>query len=67
MKEEINAVQMSSDLAKKNFQSFVIKRPGDHLFRVNVGPYSDAASAHVVQLQLESQGITAILKSQPPK
>ncbi len=67
MREESNAVQLSADLAKRNFQSFVLKRPGDHLFRVNVGPYSDAAAARAVQLQLESQGFTAILKSQPPR
>jgi cell division septation protein DedD len=67
MREESNAVQLSTDLAKRNFQSFVLKRPGDHLFRVNVGPYSDAAAARAVERQLESQGFTAILKSQPPR
>ncbi len=67
MTEESNAVQLSNDLAKRNIQAFVRKRPGDRFFRVNVGPYSDAASARAVQRQLESQGFTAILKSQPPR
>ena len=67
MSEESHAVELSADLAKRNFQSFVRKRPGDRFFRVDVGPYSDEASARAVQRQLETQGFSAILKSQPSR
>lgn len=67
MSEESHAVELSADLARKNFQAFVRKRPGDRFFRVDVGPYSDEAAALAVQHQLETQGFSAILKSQPPR
>jgi cell division septation protein DedD len=66
MKDEANALAFADALRLKNFPVFVIKPPGDPLFRVLVGPYSDAKSAANGEADLRKQGFQPIRKPNTP-
>jgi len=66
MREEENAKQLEESLQSKNFAAFVSKRPGDHLYRVMVGPYPDNQSARLAQRALEKDGMKSIARRWPP-
>jgi cell division septation protein DedD len=66
MREEENAKQLEESLQSKNFAAFVSKRPGDHLYRVMVGPYPDNQSARLAQRALEKDGMKSIARRWTP-
>jgi cell division septation protein DedD len=66
MREEENAKQLEESLQSKNFAAFVSKRPGDHLYRVMVGPYPDNQSARLAQSALEKDGMKSIARRWTP-
>jgi cell division septation protein DedD len=56
MKLEDNASAMAQDLWKRRFPAVVFRHGNDNLYRVAVGPYSDADAMAKVKEQLEKQG-----------
>jgi cell division septation protein DedD len=66
MREEENAKQLEQSLQSKNFAVFVSKRPGDHFYRVMVGPYPDNQSARLAQSALEKDGMKSIARRWTP-
>lgn len=66
MKNQDNAVSLASLLRQKNFPAFVVKPASDPLYRVMVGPYSDAKSAAGGESELRKQGFQAIRKPNTP-
>ncbi len=66
MREEENAKQLEQSLQSKNFAAFVSKRPGDHFYRVMVGPYPDSQSARLAQSALEKDGMKSIARRWTP-
>ncbi len=67
MKLEENADAMAQDLQKRNFPGFVFRHGGDRLYKVAVGPYSDADSTDKVKDNLEKQGFKPILRRWLPE
>jgi hypothetical protein len=67
MGNESNADALSAALRQKNFPAFVFKHSADRLYRVAVGPFSDADSAAKTKAQLELQGFTPLLKNWTPE
>ena len=49
-------------LKKKEYTAFVANTPGDKLFRVQVGPFSDIKDAELARAKLVSDGYNPILK-----
>ena len=66
MKSQDNAVSLAGLLRQKNFPAFVVKPASDPLYRVMVGPYSDAKSAAGGESELRKQGFQAIRKPNTP-
>ncbi len=66
MKEEQNATNLVQSLQAKNFPASVSKRPGDKLYKVIVGPYSDSQQLRAAREALEKQGIQSIVTHQRP-
>jgi cell division septation protein DedD len=66
MKEEQNATNLVQSLQAKNFPASVSKRPGDRLYKVIVGPYSDSKQLRAAREALEKQGIQSIVTRQRP-
>jgi cell division septation protein DedD len=66
MKEQENAAQLTQSLRSKNFPAFISRRPGEHLYRVLVGPYPDNQSARAAQNALEKEGLPSITKRWTP-
>jgi cell division septation protein DedD len=66
MKNQDNAVSLAGLLREKNFPAFVVKPASDPLYRVMVGPYSDAKSAAGGESELRKQGFQAIRKPNTP-
>jgi cell division septation protein DedD len=62
MKLEDNASALAQDLRKKKFPAMVFRHGNDKLYRVAVGPYSDADSTAKVKEQLEKQGFKPLLQ-----
>ena len=62
MKLEDNAAALAQDLRKKKFPAMVFRHGGDKLYRVAVGPYSDADSTAKVKDQLEKQGFKPLVQ-----
>ena len=60
MEEEKNAISFADLLRQRGFSSYVFKPVGSKLYRVLVGPYSDADSAVKVEHELRKQGFEAI-------
>jgi SPOR domain/PilZ domain len=67
MKLEDNADALAQELQKKNFPAFVFRHGGDRLYRVAIGPYSDAKETLKVKDNLEKQGFQPILRSWVPE
>jgi len=62
MKLEDNAAAMAQELRKKKFPAVVFRHGSDRLYRVAVGPYSDADSTAKVKEQLEKEGFKPLLQ-----
>jgi cell division septation protein DedD len=62
MKLEDNAAAMAQGLRKKKFPAVVFRHGSDRLYRVAVGPYSDADSTAKVKEQLEKEGFKPLLQ-----
>ena len=67
MKHENNAEALEKTLHQKNFPAFVFRRGAGTFYQVAVGVYGDAVSAGRVKLELESQGVKAVLKRWLPE
>jgi PilZ domain/SPOR domain len=67
MKLEDNADALARVLQKKNFPAFVFRHGTDRLFRVAVGPYSDAKSTIKPKGTLEKQGFKPLLRRWLPE
>ncbi len=57
MKNEENAISLADVLRQKNSPVYVVKPAADSLYRVFVGPYTDAKSAAIGQAEFERSGI----------
>ncbi len=57
-----NANALAALLKNKSFPAFVSTRNGDPFYRVDVGPYTDLASAIAAQQQLSTGGFETIVK-----
>jgi cell division septation protein DedD len=66
MSEAEHANQLVETLRAKKFPAFVSKRPGERLYKVLVGPYSDAQSFRGVEGTLEKEGIKPIIRRWAP-
>jgi cell division septation protein DedD len=62
MKLEDNAAAMARELRKKKFPAVVFRHGSDGLYRVAVGPYSNADSTAKVKEQLEKEGFKPLLQ-----
>ena len=60
--KEADALALADAVQQKHFPSFVAMPMGDNLYRVQVGPYNDAASAQAAQQLLIKAGFNSILK-----
>lgn len=67
MKDENNADAMAKALQEKKFPAFVFKRGTDRLYKVAVGPYSDANATTAIKVELERQGFRTISKRWLPE
>jgi cell division septation protein DedD len=56
MRLEDNAAALAQDLRKRNFPAVVFRHGNEKLYRVAVGPYSDADTSGKIKEQLEKQG-----------
>jgi DedD protein len=61
-KQQRDALEMADILQKKKFPSFVANSPADSFYHVQVGPYSDLASAESAKRALEQLGFKSIIK-----
>ena len=61
-KQQRDALEMADLLQKKKFPSFVANSPADNFYHVQVGPYSDLASAESAKRALEQMGFKSIIK-----
>ena len=61
-KQQRDALDMADLLQKKKFPSFVANSPADSFYHVQVGPYSDLASAESAKRALEQLGFKSIIK-----
>jgi cell division septation protein DedD len=61
-KQQRDALDMADILQKKKFPSFVANSPADAFYHVQVGPYSDMASAESAKRALEQLGFKSIIK-----
>jgi len=66
MAQEENAVALADLLRRKSFPAFVLRYRTGHLYRVFVGPYSDAGSSMRVRKELKGEGFEAIRTKWPP-
>ena len=62
LSKEGDALALAEALQRKNFSAFVLRPMGDNLYRVQVGPYRDAAAADAGKKSLMHEGFKAILK-----
>jgi hypothetical protein len=62
MKDETSAILFADLLRQKGFPAYVFKPAAANLYRVLVGPYSDAESAVEIEEKLRKQGFEAIRK-----
>ncbi len=66
MKQEDNAEALAKSLQQKSYPAFVFKKGSDRLYKVAVGPYSDAEATIKVRGDLNRQGLKAILRRWHP-
>lgn len=59
---EADALALAEALQKKEYPAFVLTPAGGNLYRVQVGPYADAASADSARRALEREGFKTITK-----
>jgi len=57
-----DALDLSKNLQKRKFPSFVAPPQGDKFYRVQVGPYTDQKSAEAAKKGLDAAGFKAIVK-----
>jgi cell division septation protein DedD len=57
-----DALDLSRNLLKRKFPSFVAPPQGDKFYRVQVGPYTDQKSAEAARKGLDAAGFKAIVK-----
>ena len=57
-----DAQSLVSALQKKQYPVFVANIPGDSLFHVQVGPFSDPKEAEAMRVRLTGEGYDAIVK-----
>jgi cell division septation protein DedD len=57
-----DAQSLVSALQKKQYPVFVANVPGDSLFHVQVGPFSDPKDAEAMRIRLAGEGYDAIVK-----
>jgi DedD protein len=62
LSKEADALALASALQQKQFSAFVLQPMGDNLYRVQVGPYANSASADAGKKALLREGFKAILK-----
>jgi cell division septation protein DedD len=62
LSKEADALALADAAQQKHFPSFVVTPTSDSLYRVQVGPYNDAASAQAAQQLLEKAGFKIIVK-----
>lgn len=62
LSKESDALALAEALQQKKFPAFVLQLMGDKLYRVQVGPYPNSASAEGGKKALQSEGFKAILK-----
>ncbi|HEX4488101.1 MAG TPA: SPOR domain-containing protein [Terriglobales bacterium] len=67
MSTEANADALSAKLHEQSFNSFVVKRQGDHLFRVLVGPFKTPEEAQKVQSAMRAQDYKPLLRPWSPE
>jgi cell division septation protein DedD len=65
MKDEKSAILLAELLHQKGFPGYVFE-PAANVYRVLVGPYSDAGSALKVEEELRKQGFEVIRKRNTP-
>jgi ABC exporter DevB family membrane fusion protein len=62
-----NADALTAALRKKGFPAFVLARDGDPYYRVDVGPYPNAAGARIVEDKLKGGGFGTSFVVRPKK
>ncbi|HYB60484.1 MAG TPA: SPOR domain-containing protein [Methylomirabilota bacterium] len=60
--KESDALALAQVLQEKKFPAFVLSPSADKYYRVQVGPYADAAAAAVARDKLEAAGFKSIVK-----
>jgi len=64
MRHRENADALTATLQKEGFPAFVLSKDGDPFYRVDVGPYPDAAHSRDVANKLKGQGFQPVIKRQ---
>ncbi len=59
---ERDALALAETLRQKKYPAFVLMPGANHYYRVQVGPYLDAASARSAKRRLKKEGFRAIIK-----
>ena len=62
IKVQKDALEMADEIQRKKFPAFVATAPADNLYHVQIGPYSDMASADSAKRALEQLGFKPIIK-----
>ena len=59
---ESDALTIADALQQKGFAVLVLEPTADKFYRVEVGPYTDAQSAHLAKLALNHEGFQVIVR-----
>jgi len=59
---ESDALTIAVALRQKGFAALVLEPTADKFYRVEVGPYTDAQSAHLAKLTLNHEGFQVIVR-----
>jgi cell division septation protein DedD len=59
---ESDALTIADSLRQKGFAVLVLEPTADKFYRVEVGPYTDAQSAHLAKLALNHEGFQVIVR-----
>jgi cell division septation protein DedD len=59
---ESDALTIAVALRQKGFAALVLEPTADKFYRVEVGPYTDAQSAHLAKLALNHEGFQVIVR-----
>jgi cell division septation protein DedD len=59
---ESDALTMADALRQKGFAVLILEPTTDKFYRVEVGPYTDAQSAHIAKLALNREGFQVIVR-----